>query len=382
MGFGGLGTEKCYSAIHGTASEFCFLRSSLPATPGTRRDSVSSGVHFAHGSRARTRSAVDSGNFHMWRWTIRILAGLCGVIVVAALTGATYQWFATRKDLAATPPPGRLVDIGGYRLHLWCTGRGAPAVILDTGLGGSSADWGFVQPDVARFARVCSYDRAGMGYSDPGPSPRTARRIASELAELLVRSGIGGPVVLVGASIAGFDVRVFASDHPERTAGLVLVDATHEDQPHEVPRMARFVPLLSTVGVFRLFSISFGQPIESLPPSVRQFARATSFRAAGYQAAADEIIHVRESASEVRSSRRKLTIPVLVITGGRGADENWRQLQRDQASLSERGCLMTAPESGHVVSVDQPEVVVDAIRTVVETARGHGAPPSRYACER
>src|SRR5713101_2667240 len=130
----------------------------------------------------------------MWRWTMRILVGLGGFLIVAALSGATYQWLATRKELAATPPPGHLVDIGGYRLHLWCTGDGAPAVILDTGLGGSSADWGFVQPDVARFTRVCSYDRA------------------------------------------------------------------------------------------------------------------------------DEVIHIRQSASEVRSSRRKLTIPVLVITGGRGAD--------------------------------------------------------------
>ena len=310
----------------------------------------------------------------MWRWTMRIFVVLGAFLIVAALSGATYQWLATRKELAATPPPGHLVDIGGYRLHLWCTGDGAPAVILDTGLGGSSPDWGFVQPDVARFTRVCSYDRAGMGYSDPGPSPRTARRIASELAELLVRSGIGGPVVLVGASIAGFDVRVFASDHPELAAGLVLVDASHEDQPHEVPPMARFVPLLSTIGALRLFGVSFGQRIESLAPSVRQFARATRFRAAGYQTAADEIIHIRQSASEVRSSRRKLTIPVLVITGGRGADENWRQLQRDQASLSERGCLMIAQESGHVVSVDQPEVVVGAIRTVVETARGHDVP--------
>jgi pimeloyl-ACP methyl ester carboxylesterase len=171
------------------------------------------------------------------RWTIRVLAGLCGLIVVTALTGATYQWLATRKDLALTPPPGHLVDIGGYRLHLWCTGNGAPAVILDTGLGGSSADWGFVQPDIAQFTRVCSYDRAGMGYSDSGPSPRTARRIASELADLLARSGIAGPVVLVGASIGGFNVRVFASDHPDRAAGLVLVDASHEDQAHEVPQM-------------------------------------------------------------------------------------------------------------------------------------------------
>jgi pimeloyl-ACP methyl ester carboxylesterase len=310
----------------------------------------------------------------MRRWTLRILIGLCGLIGVTAFTGATYQWLATRKELAATPPPGQLVDIGGYRLHLWCAGDGAPAVILDTGLGGSSADWGFVQPDVARFTRVCSYDRAGMGYSDPGPSPRTARRIASELAELIVRSGISGPVVLVGASIAGFDVRLFASDHPERAAGLVLVDASHEDQTHDVPQMARFVPLLSTTGVLRLLGVSFGQRIESLAPSVRPFARATRFRAAGYQTAADEIIHIRQRASQVRSSRRKLTIPVLVVTGGQGADENWRQLQRDQASLSERGCLTIAQRSGHVVSVDQPEVVVDAIRTVVETARGHDVP--------
>ena len=310
----------------------------------------------------------------MWRWTMRIFVVLGAFLIVAALSGATYQWLATRQELAATPPPGHLVDVGGYRLHLWCTGDGAPAVILDTGLGGSSADWGFVQPDVARFTRVCSFDRAGMGYSDPGPSPRTARRIASELAELLVRSGIGGPVALVGASIAGFDVRVFASDRPERAAGLVLVDASHEDDVHEVPRMARFVPLLSTIGVLRLFGPSFGQNIESLAPSVRQFAQATRFRAAGYQAAADEIIHIRESAEEVRSSRRKVTIPVLVVTGGRGADENWRQLQRDQASLSERGCLIIAEQSGHVVPIDQPAVIVDAIRTVVETARGHDVP--------
>lgn len=194
----------------------------------------------------------------MRRWTIRILGTLCSLIVVAALTGATYQWLATRRDLAATPPPGQLVDIGGYRLHLWCMGNGTPAVILDAGLGGTSAGWGFVQPEVARFTRVCSYDRAGMGYSDAGPSPRTARRIANELAELLARGGIAGSVVLVGESIAGFTVRVFASDHPERALGLVLVDASHEDDAHEVPGVARFVPLLSTIGVFRLLGVSFG----------------------------------------------------------------------------------------------------------------------------
>lgn len=310
----------------------------------------------------------------MRRWTKRLFVGLGAFLVIAILSGATYQWLATRKDLAATPPPGQLVDIGGYRLHLWCTGDGSPSVILDAGLGGTSAGWGFVQPDVARFTRVCSYDRAGMGYSDSGPSPRTARLIANELAELLTHSGIVGPVVLAGESIAGFNARVFASDHPEHAAGLVLVDASHEDDAHEVPGMARFVPLLSTVGVFRLLGASFGQPIESLAPSARQFARATMFRASGYQAAADEIVHIRETVAEVRSSRRRLSIPVLVVTGARGADENWRRWQQDLASLSERGCLITAQQAGHVIAIDQPAIIVDAIRTVVETARGHDVP--------
>jgi len=210
-----------------------------------------------------------------------------------------------------------------------------------------------------------------MGYSDRGPSPRTARRIANELAELLARSGNTGPVVLVGASIAGFGVRVFASEHPDRVAGLVLVDASHEDDVHEVPRMARFVPVLATTGVFRMLHVSFGQRLESLAPAVRQFAQATSFRAAGFQTAADELRHIEESASEARRSRRTLTVPVLVVTGGRGGDEHWRRLQRDQAALSDRGCLIVAQRSGHVVAVDEPDVVVDAIRSVVETARGH-----------
>jgi pimeloyl-ACP methyl ester carboxylesterase len=125
----------------------------------------------------------------MWRWAKRVLLGLFGLLIAAALAGAVYQSAATRKDLAATPYPGTLVDVGGHRLHMWCIGAGVPSVILEAGLGGSTAAWGFVQPEAARFTRVCSFDRAGLGYSDRGPSPRTARRIARELAELLDRTG-------------------------------------------------------------------------------------------------------------------------------------------------------------------------------------------------
>jgi pimeloyl-ACP methyl ester carboxylesterase len=306
----------------------------------------------------------------MLRWVKRTLIGLCGLLIVAVLTGATLQWMATRNELSATPPPGRLVDVGGHKLHIWCSGAGAPSVILETGLGGSSVDWGFVQPAVAQFTRVCSYDRAGMGYSDPGPSPRTARRIARELGQLLDRSGITEPAVLVGASIGGLAVRVFASEQAERAAGLVLVDATHEDQEHEIPKLAPFVPLLSSVGVLRLLGVSFGQSPESLAPSVRKFAQATAFRAAGPKAAADEILHVRESVAEVKAARRRLTLPLIVVTAGRGANAEWHALQRDQAGLSERGCLVTAEQSGHAIAIGQPQVVVEAIRAVVNAARG------------
>src|SRR5262245_17627964 len=166
----------------------------------------------------------------MWRWTTRILAGFAGLLLFAGVSGATYQWIATRRDLAATPPPGRLVDIGGYRLHLWCTGSGKPAVILESGLGGGAFSWPYVQREVAGFTQVCSYDRAGFGYSDPAPGPRTSRQIARELHQLVERGGIEESLILVGASFGGFTARVFASDYPERIAGLVLVDASHENQ--------------------------------------------------------------------------------------------------------------------------------------------------------
>lgn len=305
----------------------------------------------------------------MWRWTRRVLAILIGLTLLAMLAGATYEWFAARRAMAAMPPPGRLVDIGGYRLHLWCTGTGSPLVILESGLGGSAASWGYVQPEVARFTRVCSYDRAGLGYSDPGPSPRTAGRIARELRDLLDRGGLSEPLVLVGASSGGFSVRLFATAHPERVAGLVLVDASHEDQGHEVPSIAFIAPLLASIGAFRLFGVSFDIDPESFAPAVRGYVQATRFRAAGFRAAAGEIRSIEATANEVRAGRRPLKEPLVVVTGGRGADAHWRALQRDLAALSSRGCQIVAEESSHRVAFDQPPIVVDAIRAVVDAAR-------------
>ncbi len=300
---------------------------------------------------------------------MRILIGFAGLFVVAALSGASYQWIATRRDLARTPAPGRLVDIGGHRLHVWCSGSGTPSVILETGLGGSTADWGFVQPEVAGFTQVCSYDRAGMGYSDPGPSPRTTRRMTYELAQLLDRAGIAGPVILVGASIGGLVVRVFASEHPERVAGLVLVDASHEDQDADVPRSRRSFPCSRPLGSFDFLASRLAH--RRLPwrrPCVpSQRPRASALRPT--KAAVDEFTHLRHSAAEVKATRRQLSIPVVVVTAGQETDAAWLKLQRDQVGLSQRGCQIIAEQSGHAVALGQPGVVVRAIRASVDAVR-------------
>src|SRR5262249_5230498 len=226
--------------------------------------------------------------------------------------GASYEYIAERGDLAAAPAPGRLIDVGGHRLHLWCIGQGAPTVVFDSGLGGTAFDWYVVLRDVSRFTTACAYDRAGMGYSDAGPSPRTSRRIASELAELVRISETKLPIVLVGWSYGGLLVRVYASEHESQIAGLLLVVSSHEDQadkfaaagfPSYVPVWARFAPAAAMFGLMRLTGKPSLAPPEIFPEPVRRFVQATGYRPSGYQAEYDEESHEAESFDEVRALR-------------------------------------------------------------------------------
>src|SRR4051812_32952867 len=154
-------------------------------------------------SSRKQKSAIPHKRSRLWRWTKRALAGLAAPVDVLLLAGATYQFVATKIDERKYPPPGSLVDVGGYRLHLYCTGEGTPTVVLDAGLGGGVLDWSTVQPEVSKFARVCAYDRAGMAWSDSGVRPRTSRQVVTELHALLGNAGERVPYVLVGHSIAG-----------------------------------------------------------------------------------------------------------------------------------------------------------------------------------
>lgn len=187
-----------------------------------------------------------------------ILWLVVGVIGLAAL-GVIYQTVSANVDRKNFPAPGQLVDVGGYQLHLYCTGEGSPTVILDSAADMMSADWAWVQPEIAKQTRVCSYDRAGMGWSDPGPQPRDAQQVVSELHTLLNHANISGPYVLVGHSAAGLYARLYAAQYPDEVVGMVLVDPGHPDMDQQIPELqaqnASDASLVETMRVLSYFGL-------------------------------------------------------------------------------------------------------------------------------
>jgi len=158
-------------------------------------------------------SKVDptQGTKRQGRGCLRWFAGFVVLVAGLILIGTIYESAAEAADIQAYPPRGQMVDVGGYRLHINCIGAGSPTVIIEAGLGGWSLTWNSVQEEVAKTTRVCTYDRAGMGYSEASPLPRTAEQFAYELHTLLERANVDGPYVLVGHSLGGLTVRIFGS---------------------------------------------------------------------------------------------------------------------------------------------------------------------------
>ena len=302
------------------------------------------------------------------------------------------------------PPPGRLVDIGTHRLHLRCDGEGTPTVVFDAALGASSLSWSLVHPAVARVTRACVYDRAGFGWSDAGPLPRTAGRIADELRELLRRADVPGPYVLVGHSFGGLVMRLFAARYATDVAGLVLIEPALPEQwaePGEAQRaliargarlcgygataarhgLARVVSVLVRLralglarGLVRLVSRGglrredegILAPIWRLPPEVRDVLGEMWTQPKFFEALGSQIDTICDSALDVQR-----TVPAgygrlpLVAISARSA-EAWR-LEADAALArqSARGRHVLAADSGHWVPLDAPGVVIDAIVEMV-----------------
>jgi pimeloyl-ACP methyl ester carboxylesterase len=290
-------------------------------------------------------------------WLKRVGLALLTLLLLLVAAGLVYQLVATAIDNGKYPAPGQLVDVGGYNLHISCTGQGSPAVILDASSIDTSSSWAWVQPEVAKSTRVCSYDRAGLGWSDLGPAPRDAQQHSSELHTLLQRGGIAGPYVLVGHSYGGLITRVYADRYPGEVAGVVLVEALHPDfqarqgkaevMPNTDPAMLAAGRFLSRLGFTRL--VYFGPSLSDYPPQqqaeLKAYYSTTKYTDLA-QALSDGFA---ATLAQVRATHSLGSKPLAVVVGS--ASENSTgvlgDLQAELVGLSSNSVLRTVPGADH-----------------------------------
>ncbi len=312
--------------------------------------------------------------------------------------GALYQIVGMMLDRRQHPPPGQMIDVGGHRLHLYCIGTGSPTVVLEAAAPGWSLYWSMVQPEVARITRVCAYDRAGLGWSERGPLPRTGQRMTRELHRLLERAGIPGPYVLAGHSFGGLVVRLYQHDYPQEVVGMVLVDAGHESEMRQAEfrsfanagkSMLPLIRALTMLGIPRLMAA-----FDALPPlltgqetkvaaNIRPMLRAGWLRTGYFTTLNDESDGLIETLEQVRHTSSLGDLPLVVVTASGPVwwpdmpgqvnpvkfKKMWLDLQQDLMKLSADSRQVLADQSGHFIQFDQPAIVIDAIRQVITATR-------------
>jgi pimeloyl-ACP methyl ester carboxylesterase len=303
------------------------------------------------------------------------LGASLAALLVLALVGYIYEPIAEAADAQAYPPPGQLVDVGGYRLHINCTGEGSPTVVIESGWGDMSASWGWVQPEVAKTTRICTYDRAGLGWSESSPEPRTAREFAKELHTLLAKANEPGPYVLVGHSMGGYTVRVYAHGYPEEVVGLVLVDpqnlsVSNAATPTPAPKPGGFsLPgLMARIGLARLLAGPLGS-IQNLPEGDKQAYTAYSVTSRGAQTLTDELIGMSEGGAQARAVTTLGALPLIVLSRGKDMDAESAASQARYLQLSTDSQQLIADQSGHRIMIEQPEAAVAAILQMVRQVR-------------
>ena len=306
-------------------------------------------------------------------WLGRVVVLIMGLLLV----GYIYERITEAADAKAYPPPGQFVDVGGHRLHINCTGTGSPTVVIEAGLGDWSTGWDVVQQGVAKTTRVCTYDRAGWGWSEAGPLPRDAAQFAKELHTLLQNANIPGPYVMVGHSLGGFAVRVFAHEYASEVAGVVLIDSMSprqftqsqgeaqsqtgtQSQPFSLPAM------LARFGIVRLLA----RPLGIMPsvPSEENAYFSRMVRPQSAQTLTNESQGMPASSVEASAVKTFGDLSLIVLTANLNNISGWQEWQTELLQLSSNSQQLFA-ESGHNIHFEKPDVAVAAILQMVEQVR-------------
>ena len=310
------------------------------------------------------------------------------VIVTLALAsiGGGLETLREAADAKAYPMPGQLIDVGGHRLHLSCTGSGTPTVVLEPGGGGMSSILGWIAPAVARDTRVCVYDRAGRGWSEPADTAQDGAQIATDLHTLLQRGQVPGPYVLAGHSFGGLYVLTFAARYPDEVAGMVLVDSTAPASAANpmtpspgaggssdgMSRVSALVSTSARLGLARLYAQSdFG----SLPPRSRDEVRASVATASMFRSTIDEYVQATASMEQAAALRDFADKPLIVLTAGSGHDAAWSAAQNRMATLSTNSVHRIVDGAIHedlITNEEDAAATSQAILDVVSSVRSPG----------
>jgi pimeloyl-ACP methyl ester carboxylesterase len=329
------------------------------------------------------------------RWLKRIGVGLLLVVAAAVLAGCAYEMWARNRVAAEFPANGKLIDIGGRRIHLDCRGTGTPIVLFESGLDVyGSLSWSAVQHQVATTTRACSYDRAGIMWSDRSSGKRDGAAVASDLHKVLQGAGEQGPYVMVGHSLGGPYVMTFAGAFGSDVAGVVFVDASHPDQQLRIKQAIgksveesttgpKLLAAVAWTGLPRLLTRSLGQPeaparanaamVAYLPRSLRPMldeleAIDDTFREAGaVRSLGDRPLVVLTAAAPIAAA--DLMAVGLTPEQGKQMQAVWFDLHRDEASWSTHGREIRLDDAHHYIQFEQPEAVVAAVREVVDEVR-------------
>ncbi|HEX7894618.1 MAG TPA: alpha/beta hydrolase, partial [Terriglobales bacterium] len=317
-----------------------------------------------------------SGNAELARSSLRglriVIVAELALLIVAAVLGVNYEQRAQKHDAESLHPPGRLVDIGGFRLHLYCVGTGGPTVLLEHGHQSTYLDWYRVQPQLAKFTRVCSYDRAGYGWSDQSPNARVPSVMADELHKLLAAAGEKPPYILVGHSFGGYDALMFAHKFPAEVAGVVLVDSPHPDAFQPASRRShlwlRVMQFTMPFGLPRWRGWCGGGPLETAAEKEVLNCRSTF-----YETIIRENRGMARAAVEMHSIKTLGDLPLVVIARDPAmgqdtqAEARHNEEEREFTKLSPNSRFIVAERSAHDIPLARPDVIVEAVRSLLKS---------------